>query len=145
MYDVLSNLFTIKNIRQVSSLKNELRTVKMTKDDAISSYSVIRDELQVVDKIVPEKELVIATLRGLPNSWNVFAAGISSWKNSPSFEEMWSACIQEEDRLSLIGGKKEDEENTSNAYSAHFKKKGGKKKFKGPKKNHVKIDLSKIE
>ena len=35
---------------------------------------------------------------------------------------------------------------TSNAYSPHFKKKGGNKKFKGPKKNHHgNIDFSKIE
>ena len=56
MYDALSRLFTIKNIGQVASLKNELWTVKMTKDDTVSSYFVrtsrIRDELQAVDEII---------------------------------------------------------------------------------------------
>ena len=33
MYDALSKLFTIKNIGKVASLKNELRTTKMTKED----------------------------------------------------------------------------------------------------------------
>jgi len=33
MYEALSKLFTIKNIGQIASLKNELRTTKMTKDD----------------------------------------------------------------------------------------------------------------
>jgi len=37
IYDSLSNLFTIKNIGQVASLKNEVQTVKMTKDDTMSS------------------------------------------------------------------------------------------------------------
>lgn len=45
----------------------------------------------------------------------------------------------------MIEGKHKDEENTSNSSSAHFKKKGGDNKFKGSKKNHGKIDLSKIE
>ncbi len=35
MYEALSKLFTIKNISQISSLKNELRTVKMTNDDYV--------------------------------------------------------------------------------------------------------------
>lgn len=56
MYNALSKLFTIKNIGQVASIKNELRTVKMAKYDTMSSYFVrtahIRDELRVGDEIV---------------------------------------------------------------------------------------------
>jgi hypothetical protein len=33
MYDALTNLFSIRNIGQVMSLKNELHDTKMTKDD----------------------------------------------------------------------------------------------------------------
>jgi len=54
MYETLSKLFTIKNVGHITSLKNELRTIKMTKDDIVSSYFVrisrIRDELQVIDE-----------------------------------------------------------------------------------------------
>lgn len=61
MYDALSKLLTIKNIGQVASLKNELRIVKMTKDDAVSSYFVrisrIRDELQADDEIISIRSL----------------------------------------------------------------------------------------
>lgn len=64
-----------------TSLKNELRTIKMTKDDIVSSYSVrisrIRDELQAIDEVVLEKELMITKL-GLPKSWSSFASRISS-------------------------------------------------------------------
>ena len=49
MYESLSKLFTIKNIGKVASLKNELRTTKMTKEDIVSSFFVkiarIKDEL----------------------------------------------------------------------------------------------------
>lgn len=82
----------------MESLKNELSTVKMTKDDTISSYffriTHIRDELQAIDEIIYDKEFVIVALLGLPKYWNSFATGISSWKNSPSFEEMWFAYIK---------------------------------------------------
>jgi hypothetical protein len=40
MYDALTNLFAVKNIGQVMSLKNELRDTKMTKDDTVASYFV---------------------------------------------------------------------------------------------------------
>ena len=58
MYEALSKLFTIKNIGQIASLKNELRTIKITKDDTMASYFIrisrIRDELQVIDEYVLE-------------------------------------------------------------------------------------------
>jgi len=58
-YKALSKLFTIKNIGQIASLKNELRTIKMTRDNTVSLYFVrisrIRDELQAIDYVVPEK------------------------------------------------------------------------------------------
>jgi hypothetical protein len=38
MYDTLTNLFSVRNIGQVMSLKNELRNMKMNDDDSITSY-----------------------------------------------------------------------------------------------------------
>jgi hypothetical protein len=40
MYDALTNLFSVINIGQVMSLKNELRDTKMNDDDIITSYFV---------------------------------------------------------------------------------------------------------
>jgi len=84
IYEALTKLFTIKNIGQVVSLKNELRTTKMTKDDIVASFFVrisrIRDELQAIDEIVLE-ELVITPLLGLPPTWSSFASGLNSWKD----------------------------------------------------------------
>ena len=40
MYDSLTNLFSIRNIGKVMSLKNELRDMKMNDDDNIASYFV---------------------------------------------------------------------------------------------------------
>ena len=38
MYEILSKLFTIMNIGQVASLKNEPRTTKMTKEDIMEAF-----------------------------------------------------------------------------------------------------------
>jgi hypothetical protein len=40
MYDALTNLFSVINIGQVMSLKNEFRDMKMNDDDNITSYFV---------------------------------------------------------------------------------------------------------
>jgi hypothetical protein len=56
MYDSLTNLFSVKNIGQVMSLKNELCDMKMNDDDNITSYLVrisqLRDQLQAIEKII---------------------------------------------------------------------------------------------
>ena len=39
-YDSLTNLFLVRNIGQVMSLKNELHDMKMNDDDNITSYFV---------------------------------------------------------------------------------------------------------
>jgi len=40
MYEALSKLFTIKNLGQIESLKNELRTMKITKEETVASFFV---------------------------------------------------------------------------------------------------------
>ena len=58
MYEALSKLFTTKNFGQVASLKNELRTTKMTKEDTVASFvkiARIKDDLLVIDEIVQTK------------------------------------------------------------------------------------------
>jgi hypothetical protein len=53
MYDALTNLFSVRNIGQVMSMKNELHDMKMNDDDNITSYLVrisqLRDQLQAIE------------------------------------------------------------------------------------------------
>jgi hypothetical protein len=53
MYDALTNLFSVRNIGQVMSLKNELRDMKMNYDDSITSYfvriSLLRDQIEAIE------------------------------------------------------------------------------------------------
>jgi S-adenosylmethionine synthetase len=56
MYDALTNLFSVRNIGQVMSLKNELCDMKMNDEDSITSYFVrisqLRDQIQAIEEII---------------------------------------------------------------------------------------------
>jgi S-adenosylmethionine synthetase len=76
MYDALTNLFSVRNIGQVMSMKNELCDMKMNDDDSVTSYFVrisqLRDQLQAIEEIISEKELVNIVLNGVPKTWDAF-------------------------------------------------------------------------
>ena len=84
MYDALTNLFSVRNIGQVMSLKNELRDMKMNDEDSITSYFVrisqLRYQLKAIEEIISEKELVNIVLNGLPKTWDAFAASMNKRK-----------------------------------------------------------------
>jgi putative lipoic acid-binding regulatory protein len=90
MYNSLTNLFSVKNIGQVMSLKNELRDIKMNDDDNITSYLVrisqLRDQLKAIEEIISEKELVNIVLNGLPKTWDAFSISMNTRKEYPTFE-----------------------------------------------------------
>jgi hypothetical protein len=90
MYDALTNIFLVRNIGQVMSLKNELCDMKMNDDDNITSYFVrisqLRYQLQAIEEITSEKELVNIVLNGLPKTWDAFSANMNTRKEYPTFE-----------------------------------------------------------
>jgi hypothetical protein len=89
MYDALTNLFSVRKIGQVMCLKNELRDMKKNDDDSITSYLVrisqLRYQLQAIEEIISEKELVNIVLKGLPKTWDAFAASMNRRKEYPTF------------------------------------------------------------
>ena len=94
MYNTLTNIFSVRNIGQVMSLKNELCDMKMNDDDNITSYFVrisqLRDQLQAIEEITSKKELVNIVLNGFPKTWDAFAASMNTRKEYPTFEELWT-------------------------------------------------------
>jgi hypothetical protein len=147
MYDALTNLFSIKNIGQVMSLKNELRDMKMNDDDGLTSYFVrisqLRDQLQAIEEIISEKELLNIVLNGLPKAWDAFVASMNTRKEYPTFEELWSCCAQEESRISAK--EKFQRKYDDQAYTTKFKKFINKKKFDSRKKPNQEKDVSKTQ
>jgi hypothetical protein len=147
MYDALTNPFSVRNIGQVMSLKNELCDMKMNDDDSITSYflriSQLRDQLQVIEEITSEKELVNIVLNGLPKTWDASAASMNTRKEYPTFEELWTCCAQEESRINAkeIPQKKYDDQ----AFTASFKNFRNKRKFGSRRKPNQEKDISEIQ
>jgi hypothetical protein len=144
MHDALTNLFSVRNIGQVMSLKNELRDMKMNDDDKITSYLVriyqLRDQLQAIEEIISEKELVNIVLNGLPKTWDAFASSMNTRKEYTTFEELWTCCAQEESRINAK--EKPQKKYDDQAFTTRFKNFRNKKKFGSRKKPNQEKDMS---
>jgi hypothetical protein len=147
MYDALTNLFSIRNIGQVMSLKNELCDMNMNDDDSITSYFVrisqLRDQLQAIEEITSKKELVNIVLNGLPKTWDAFAANMNTRKEYPTFEELWTCCAQEESRISAK--EKPQKKYDDQAFTTRFKNFRNKRKFGSRRKSNQEKDISKVQ
>jgi hypothetical protein len=131
MCDALTNLFSVRNIGQVMSLKNELREMKMNDDDIITSYLVrisqLRDQLQVIEEIILEKELVNIVLNGIPKTLDAFSTRMNTRREYLTFEEIWTCFAQEESRISTK--EKSQKKYDDQAFTTKFKNFRNKRKF----------------
>jgi hypothetical protein len=147
MYDALTNLFSVRNIGQVMSLKNELRDMKMNDDNSITSYFVrisqLRDQLQDIEEITSEKELMNIVLNGLPKTWDAFAASMNTRKEYLTFEELWTCYAQEESRINAK--EKPQKKYDDQAFTARFKNFRNKRKFGSRRKPNQEKDISEIQ
>jgi hypothetical protein len=147
MYDALTYLFSVRNIRQVMSLKNELCDMKMNEDDNITSYFVriyqLRDQLQVIEEITSEKELVNIVVNGLPKTWDAFAASMNTRKEYSTFEELWTCCAQEESRINTK--EKPQKKYEDQAFTTRFKNFRNKRKFGSRRKTNQDKYISEVQ
>ena len=80
MFDSLTKLFEGKNINQNMTLRKQLKNVKIQNAETIQSYfmrvSQIKEQLVEVEEEVENVEVMIATLNGLPGSWDSLIQGM---------------------------------------------------------------------
>jgi hypothetical protein len=148
MYVALTNLFLVRNIGQIMSLKNERCDMKMNDDDNITSYFVrisqLRDQLQAIEEIISEKELVNIILNGLPKTWDAFSASMNTRKEYHTFEELWTSCAQEESRTSAKE-KPQKKYDDQASFTTRFKNFRNKRKFGSRKKPNQEKDMLEIQ
>ena len=141
MYDALRNLFENENPSWILALKDQLRQSEFKRDDSISTYFVklsqIRDQLTAVGESIPDREMVLTAMAGLPYDWAPYVKGACARGKLPTFDEFWVECIQEEIRENAIPPKEKEEEITL-ATKTGNKKKGnqnrGRRDFR-PRQN----------
>ena len=136
IYDRLVSLFKVSDANQVLFLKNKLKDIKKGKDEDIQSYFLriteIKNDLLSIGEVIPDKELTITTLGGLPSEWCIFKTTILNNDQTPRFEELMSRCIQEDTRM--VEQEMPSSKGNPIAFSSHAKRRnnsGSQGHFKG--------------
>ena len=88
MWEALTNLYKRSNENTKMVLSEKLKSIRMTKDESVTSYltkiNQVRNELGMFGEKVDGSELVRITLNGMKNPWTVFVEAIVSRENTPS-------------------------------------------------------------
>lgn len=89
MWDTLQNLYEAKNENRKMALRDRLHSVKMEKDESVSTYltrlAQVKDELATVGEVVPESELVRIALNGFTSEWSVFVKCVVGREKLPDW------------------------------------------------------------
>ena len=76
IYDKLVSMFKVSDANQVLFLKNNLKDIKKGKDEDIQSYFLriteIKNNLLSIGEVIPDREMSLTTLGGLPLEWYIF-------------------------------------------------------------------------
>ena len=102
IYDALKKLYDNENPSRILALKDQIRQVKFTKNDSVSSYfleiTYIKYRLALVNGSVPNRDLILTCMGGISSEWKPFVKGICAHGQLPTFNQFWSKSIQEETR-----------------------------------------------
>ena len=88
-----------------------------------------RDQLGNAGEVIPNKELSIYIVRGLPNAWESFVQSVTGRDNLPKYDRLWADCVEEEARIMAKSGETRQE---NQALAARWK---GKQKKSFHQKN----------
>eukprot|EP00253_Pinus_taeda_P030004 PITA_30004 len=134
--DRLVSMFKVCDANQVFFLKNMLKDIKKGKDEDIQSYFLritkIKNDLLSIGEVIPNRELTITNLGGLPSEWYIFRTTLLNNDRILRFEELMSRCIQEETRM--VEQEMPSNRGNPSAFSSHAKRRnnsGSKGHFNG--------------
>ena len=89
--DTLSKLYDVDAPSLKISLKKELFTMKMDKNETVASFfsriAQLKEQLSAIAVVTETDDFIGASIDGLPDSWSSFIAFVYGRRKSPSFEE----------------------------------------------------------
>jgi hypothetical protein len=101
--DALSNLYDTKSPTQKRSLKKQLHSIQMEKNESIASFfsriSHLKEQLLSIVTQIEEEDFVDVAIDGIPNSWTTFISFVCGRGKPPYFEGFWHDYLEEENRL----------------------------------------------
>jgi hypothetical protein len=70
MYKTLKEMFESDNILRALTLRSQIQSTKMRKDDTIALFfmklSKVKEQLETIGEIMFDRELVLTTLQNIP-------------------------------------------------------------------------------
>jgi hypothetical protein len=141
MWAALTSLYESSNENRKMVLHDRLRSIRMLKDESVSSFlarfTQIRDELGAVGEVIVPNSLVRQALHSFTKPWGPFIQGIVAREHLPTWERMWDDFAQEEIRLAAeSSGQRQQQSGQGGedlALWAKGKKKAGRGGRQGPK------------
>eukprot|EP00253_Pinus_taeda_P014766 PITA_14766 len=102
IYDRLVRI-KVNDSNQVLFLRNKLKEIKKGKDENMQAYFLriteIKNDLLSIGEVIPDREMALTTLGGLPSEWYIFKNTLLNNNIILGFEELMARCIQEEARM----------------------------------------------
>jgi hypothetical protein len=141
MWAALTKLYESSNENRKMVLHDRLRSIRMLKDESVSSFlarfTQIQDELGAVGEVIEPNSLVRKALHSFTKPWGPFIQGIVAREHLPTWDRMWDDFTQEEIRLPAeSSGKRQQQSGQGGedlALWAKGKKKTGRGGWQGPK------------
>jgi hypothetical protein len=141
MWAALIGLYESSNENRKMVLHERLRSIRMLKDESISSFlarfTQIRDELGAVGEVIQPNSLVRQALQSFTKPWGTFIQGIVAREHLPTWDRMWDDFAQEEIRLTAeSSGQRQQQSGQGGEDLALWtkgKKKAGRGGRQGPK------------
>ena len=97
------SLFKVNDANKVLFLRNKPKEIKKGKDESMQAYFLritkIKNDLLSIGEVIPNREVTLTTLGGLPSEWYIFKTTLLNNNIIPEIEELMARCIQEETRM----------------------------------------------
>ena len=98
IYNRLVSLFKVNDANQVLFLRNKLKEIKNGKYESMKAYFLriteIKNDLLSIGELIPDREMTLMTLGGLPSQWYVFRTTLLNNNVIPGFDKLIAICIQ---------------------------------------------------
>ena len=127
-------MYETKTTNRILYLKSKILSIKMEENESVSAFisriKDLKDKLGDIGESISSIDLVIVTLNGMLDEYQMFLTGISAREKAPTFDELAGILMQEEERRRSL---KQKSPNSDLALMAK-----GKQSFKGKSGRKIK-------
>lgn len=102
IWNTIKGLYETHNRNRVLALKGKLYALKMDENESVDGFTTrikdLKDKLGSIGEKVSDSDLVTLTLNRMTDEYQTFISGLSTRDKAPSFDELTTILLQEEER-----------------------------------------------